>query len=104
MICLNLLIQILVIDMKNKRLKFNGGGELVYHKDFDSLNTQATFKVNKKGNVNYNINTGTDTLRFNINKTNKNKNFNVTKELKNNNFLDFEKSGPEYKITFGKKF
>jgi len=89
--------------MKNKRLKFNSG-ELVYYKDFDKLNTQTKFSTDKYGKVDYNINTGTNQTRFNMNKTGKDKTFNVTTKLKKNKSLDFEKSGPEYKITLTKRF
>jgi len=89
--------------MKNKRLKFNSG-ELVYYKDFDKLNTQTKFSTDKYGRVNYNINTGTDTTRLNLNKTGKKKSYNLNRELKNNKFIELDKSGKEYKLTFGKKF
>ena len=89
--------------MKNKRLKFNRG-ELVYYKDFDKLNTQTKFSTDKQGNVNYNINSGTDKTRINLNKTNKNKSYTLNKKLKDNKFIDINKSGKEYNITFGKKF
>ena len=89
--------------MKNKRLKFNSG-QLVYHKNFDKLNTQTKFSTDKYGKVNYNINTGTDTTRLNLNKTGKKKSYNLNRELKNNKFIELDKSGKEYKLTFGKKF
>tara|TARA_R100000544_G_scaffold36601_2_gene25238 strand:- start:730 stop:999 length:270 start_codon:yes stop_codon:yes gene_type:complete len=89
--------------MKNKRLKFNSG-ELVYHKDFNNLNTKTKFSTTKDGKINYNINTGTDKTRLNLNKTNRNKSYNLNRELKNNKFIEFDKAGKEYSITFGKKF
>ena len=89
--------------MKNKRLKFNSG-ELVYYKDFDKLNTQTKFSTDKYGKVDYNINTGTNKTRFNINKTSKNKSYNLNTKLENNKFIEFDKSGKEYTLTFGKKF
>ena len=89
--------------MKNKRLKFNSG-QLVYHKNFDKLNTQTKFSTDKYGKVNYNINTGTDKIRFNLNKTDKKKSYKLNTQFKNNKFIEFDKSGKEYTLTFGKKF